>query len=36
MIEKMVDEMQVTSDEEHHTVELVVHLKRDGDDVATS
>jgi anti-sigma regulatory factor (Ser/Thr protein kinase) len=32
MIEHMVDEMHVTADESHHTVELVLHLK--GDDHA--
>ena len=36
LIEKMVDEMRVTSDEEHRTVELVVHLKRGEHDVETS
>ncbi len=32
LIEHMVDEMHVTADENHHTVELVLHLK--GDDHA--
>jgi serine/threonine-protein kinase RsbW len=36
LIEKMVDEMRVTTDEEHRTVELVVHLKRGEHDVETS
>jgi anti-sigma regulatory factor (Ser/Thr protein kinase) len=27
LIEKMVDEMHVTSDEDHHTIELILHLK---------
>ena len=27
LIEKMVDEMRVTSDETHHTIELVMHLE---------
>ena len=27
LIEKMVDEMYVTSDERHHTVELILYLK---------
>ena len=36
LIEMMVDEMRVPSDEEHRTVELVVHLKRDGNDVETT
>ena len=36
LIEKMVDEMRVTTDEEHRTVELVMHLKRGEDDVKTS
>ncbi len=31
LIERMVDEMQVRSDETHHTVELGVHLKGDDD-----
>jgi anti-sigma regulatory factor (Ser/Thr protein kinase) len=30
MIEHMVDEMHVTADESHHTVELVLHLKGDA------
>ena len=36
LIEKMVDEMRVTSDEEHRTVELVVHLKRGEHDAEES
>ena len=36
LIEKMVDEMRVTTGEEHRTVELVVHLKRGEHDVETS
>jgi anti-sigma regulatory factor (Ser/Thr protein kinase) len=28
LIEKMVDEMIVSSDESHHTVELVIHIQR--------
>jgi anti-sigma regulatory factor (Ser/Thr protein kinase) len=31
LIKNMVDEMNITSDESHHTVELVMHL-REGDD----
>lgn len=31
LIKNMVDEMNVTTDEDHHTVELVMHL-RGGDD----
>jgi anti-sigma regulatory factor (Ser/Thr protein kinase) len=31
LIERMVDEMQVTSDEVHHTVELGLHLRGDDD-----
>jgi anti-sigma regulatory factor (Ser/Thr protein kinase) len=27
LIEKMVDEMHVSGDEQHHTLELIVHLK---------
>jgi serine phosphatase RsbU (regulator of sigma subunit)/anti-sigma regulatory factor (Ser/Thr protein kinase) len=30
LIENMVDEMHVTSDESHHTVDLVLHLKGDA------
>jgi serine phosphatase RsbU (regulator of sigma subunit)/anti-sigma regulatory factor (Ser/Thr protein kinase) len=30
LIENMVDGMEVSSDETHHTVELVLHLKGDG------
>jgi len=26
LIQNMVDEMHVTTDDEHHTVELVIHL----------
>ncbi len=36
LIEKMVDEMRVTTDEEYRTVELVMHLKRGEHDVETS
>ena len=36
LIDKMVDEMRVTSDEEHRTVELVMYLKRGEHDVETS
>jgi anti-sigma regulatory factor (Ser/Thr protein kinase) len=32
LIEKMVDEMRVTSDDHHHTIELILFLK--GDDHA--
>jgi anti-sigma regulatory factor (Ser/Thr protein kinase) len=32
LIERMVDEMQVVSDEVHHTVELGLHLRGDDDD----
>lgn len=31
LIESMVDEMNVASDEKHHTVELVLYLKGEGD-----
>ena len=31
LIQNMVDEMNVTTDEEHHTVELIVHLKGEED-----
>jgi anti-sigma regulatory factor (Ser/Thr protein kinase) len=31
LIKNMVDEMEVSSDETHHTVELILHLKGDGD-----
>jgi anti-sigma regulatory factor (Ser/Thr protein kinase) len=31
LIKNMVDEMEVTSDETHHTVELVFHLEGGGD-----
>jgi len=31
LIQNMVDEMNVTTDDEHHTVELVVHLKGEED-----
>jgi serine phosphatase RsbU (regulator of sigma subunit)/anti-sigma regulatory factor (Ser/Thr protein kinase) len=31
LIKNMVDEMVVSADETHHTVELIVHLKGDGD-----
>ena len=27
LIKNMVDEMDVTSDEHHHTIELVIHLE---------
>jgi serine phosphatase RsbU (regulator of sigma subunit)/anti-sigma regulatory factor (Ser/Thr protein kinase) len=30
LIKNMVDELAVTSDEQHHTVELIFHLKRAG------
>jgi len=29
LIEKMVDEMHITSNETHHTIELILHLKGD-------
>ncbi len=32
LIENMVDEMEVTSDETHHTVELVLHREGGGDE----
>ena len=32
LIKNMVDEMHVTSDESHHTVELVMHLREGGAD----
>jgi anti-sigma regulatory factor (Ser/Thr protein kinase) len=28
LIRNMVDEMHVTTDQEHHTVELIIHLDR--------
>jgi anti-sigma regulatory factor (Ser/Thr protein kinase) len=28
LIEKMVDEMKVSSDESHHTLELVIYMQR--------
>ena len=31
LIENMVDELKVSSDEMEHTIELVLHLKGDGD-----
>ena len=31
LIQNMVDKMEVTSDEEHHTIELVLYLKGEGD-----
>jgi serine/threonine-protein kinase RsbW len=31
LIKKMVDEMNVTSDESHHTIEVVMHLEGDDD-----
>jgi serine phosphatase RsbU (regulator of sigma subunit)/anti-sigma regulatory factor (Ser/Thr protein kinase) len=31
LIKNMVDEMEISSDETHHTVELILHLKGDGD-----
>ena len=34
LIERMVDEMRVTSDERHHTVELTMHLSEGGDGAA--
>ena len=30
LIKSMVDEMNITGDEGHHTVELVVHLGAEG------
>ena len=32
LIKNMVDEMHVTSDESHHTIEVVMHLEGDDDD----
>ena len=32
LIKEMVDEFHVTSDEEHHTIELVINLRGDQDD----
>ena len=32
LIKEMVDEFHVTSDEEHHTIELVVNIQGDQDD----
>ncbi|MGI8998146.1 MAG: ATP-binding SpoIIE family protein phosphatase [Candidatus Limnocylindria bacterium] len=32
LIQNMVDAMRVTSDERHHTIELVLHLKGEGDE----
>jgi anti-sigma regulatory factor (Ser/Thr protein kinase) len=29
LIKNMVDEMNITSDEEHHTIELIIRLKGD-------
>ncbi|HUE76061.1 MAG TPA: SpoIIE family protein phosphatase [Chloroflexota bacterium] len=31
LIKNMVDELRVTSDDTHHTIELVMHLRGDGD-----
>jgi anti-sigma regulatory factor (Ser/Thr protein kinase) len=31
LIKNMVDEMNVTSDESHHTIEVVMHMKGDDD-----
>ncbi len=31
LIQNMVDEMEITSDDVHHTVELVLYLKGDED-----
>ena len=31
LIQNMVDEMNITTDDEHHTVELIVHLKGEND-----
>jgi anti-sigma regulatory factor (Ser/Thr protein kinase) len=31
LIKNMVDEVEISSDETHHTVELILHLKGDGD-----
>lgn len=36
LIQNMVDEMHVTTDDAHHTVELVLHLKGEKDDTATA
>jgi anti-sigma regulatory factor (Ser/Thr protein kinase) len=30
LIKSMVDEMKVTGDENHHTVELILHLEEEG------
>jgi anti-sigma regulatory factor (Ser/Thr protein kinase) len=35
LIKNMVDEMNITSDEDHHTIELIVKLKGDDNDQAT-
>ncbi len=32
LIKNMVDDMQVTTDGDHHTIELTLHLKGDGND----
>ena len=32
LIEKLVDEMHVTSDDRHHTIELIMYLEGDRDD----
>ncbi|MBA3430532.1 MAG: ATP-binding protein [Actinobacteria bacterium] len=32
LIKNMVDDMQVTSDDRHHTIELTLHLKGEGDE----
>jgi len=36
LIQKMVDEMHVSSDEAHHTVELILYLEGDGHDRQTA
>lgn len=36
LIRNMVDEMNVTADDVHHTVELVLHLQGDGDGSETA
>jgi anti-sigma regulatory factor (Ser/Thr protein kinase) len=35
LIKNMVDEMNITSDEDHHTIELIVKLKGEDDDQAS-
>jgi anti-sigma regulatory factor (Ser/Thr protein kinase) len=36
LIKNMVDDLRITADGDHHTVELILHLggKRDGDETA--